>query len=57
MKNPFSLEGKVVLITGSTRGLGWAAAQAAAQAGATVVLHGRSEEAGRARKQSLRRKG
>jgi gluconate 5-dehydrogenase len=57
MKNLFSLERKVVLITGSTRGLGWAAAQAAAQAGATVVLHGRSEEAGRARKQELEAQG
>jgi gluconate 5-dehydrogenase len=37
----FSLEGKVALITGSTRGLGWAMAQALAGAGAHVVVHGR----------------
>ena len=43
MRSPFSLQGKVVLVTGSTRGLGWHTAQAAARAGATVVVHGRSE--------------
>ncbi|AVA21318.1 SDR family oxidoreductase [Rhizobium sp. NXC24] len=57
MKNPFSLDGKVVFITGSTRGLGWASARAAAEAGATVVLHGRTEEAGRARKAELEADG
>jgi gluconate 5-dehydrogenase len=57
MKNPFSLDGKVVLITGSTRGLGWAAAQAAAWAGATVVLHGRTEASGEARKEELEAQG
>ncbi|CDX53628.1 5-keto-D-gluconate-5-reductase [Mesorhizobium plurifarium] len=57
MKNPFSLDGKVILITGSTRGLGWAAAQAAAEAGATVVLHGRGEAAAKARKQELEGRG
>lgn len=57
MKNPFSLEGKVVLITGSTRGLGWASAQAAAEAGATVVLHGRTKDSGKARKQELEARG
>lgn len=57
MSNLFSLNGKVVLITGSTRGLGWAAAQAVASAGATVVLHGRNEEAGKARKEELEARG
>jgi gluconate 5-dehydrogenase len=57
MKNSFSLDGKVVLITGSTRGLGWASAQAAAEAGATVVLHGRDEAAGKARKGELQSRG
>lgn len=57
MTNPFSLDGRVVLITGSTRGLGWAAAQAVAAAGATVVLHGRSEESGLARKKELEAQG
>src|SRR5262245_54717905 len=57
MKSPFSLDGKVVLITGSTRGLGWASAQAAAEAGATVVLHGRNEAAGKARMEELKARG
>ena len=57
MTHPFSLTGKTVLITGSTRGLGWAAAQAVAEAGATVVLHGRSAEAGQARKAELEARG
>lgn len=57
MTDPFSLTGKAVLVTGSTRGLGWAAAQAVAEAGATVILHGRSEEAGKARKAELEARG
>src|SRR5262245_6999155 len=57
MQNLFSLEGKVVLITGSTRGLGWASAQAAAEAGATVVVHGRTDDVGKARKQELEARG
>jgi 3-oxoacyl-[acyl-carrier protein] reductase len=38
------LDGKVTFITGSTRGIGWAVAQAFAAHGATVVLNGRSDE-------------
>jgi gluconate 5-dehydrogenase len=41
----FSLKGKIIFVTGSSRGLGWAMAQACAQAGATTILHGRSEQA------------
>jgi gluconate 5-dehydrogenase len=37
----FSLAGKTVLVTGSSRGLGWAMAEAMAEAGAHVVLNGR----------------
>lgn len=37
------LEGKVAVITGSTRGLGLAIAQAYAREGAAVMLSGRSE--------------
>ena len=37
-----TFEGKVALITGSTRGIGWATAQAFAQAGYAVILNGRS---------------
>lgn len=43
--NPIlGLKGKVVLITGSTRGIGWAAARAFAREGAVIVLHGRNAE-------------
>jgi gluconate 5-dehydrogenase len=37
----FSLKGRVALVTGSSRGLGWAMAQALADAGAHVVLNSR----------------
>jgi gluconate 5-dehydrogenase len=39
--SPFDLTGRRALITGSTRGIGAAIAAGLAQAGATVVLHGR----------------
>ena len=44
MRNLFSVEEKIILITGSTRGLGRAFAEGFADAGATVVINGRSEE-------------
>ena len=37
----FSLQNKVALVTGSSRGLGWAIAQSLARAGAHVILNGR----------------
>ena len=42
MANPFSLEGKVALVTGANTGLGQAIAVAFAQAGADVAVAGRS---------------
>jgi gluconate 5-dehydrogenase len=42
--NAFSLAGKVALITGAYRGLGFAIARGMAQAGATVILNGRKNE-------------
>src|SRR5690349_15124674 len=42
---PFSLEGRVALLTGASRGLGHAMAKAMAEAGATVVLYARDEAA------------
>jgi NAD(P)-dependent dehydrogenase (short-subunit alcohol dehydrogenase family) len=39
------LEGRVILITGTTRGIGRALALGAAQLGATVLLHGRNRRA------------
>jgi gluconate 5-dehydrogenase len=38
----FDLSGQVALVTGGSRGLGWAAARAMAAAGAHVVLNGRN---------------
>jgi len=42
MKNPFSLEGKAILVTGASSGIGKATAIACAEAGASVVLTGRN---------------
>lgn len=40
----FSLEGKIVLVTGATHGLGMSIAEGLAMAGATIVINGRSQE-------------
>ena len=45
MTDLFSLDGKVAMITGASRGLGWAMARAMAEAGAHVVINGRSGDA------------
>ncbi len=42
-RHPFALDGKTALVTGAGRGLGLAIAKALAQAGAHVLLNGRSE--------------
>ena len=41
----FDLSGKVALVTGASRGLGWAMAESLARAGAHVVLNARDEAA------------
>jgi gluconate 5-dehydrogenase len=43
--NPFSLENKTALVTGSSKGIGKALAKALAQAGAQVILNGRDVKA------------
>ncbi len=53
----FSLEGKIIFVTGSSRGLGWAMAQACAKAGATTILHGRNEHALKKRCEELNQQG
>lgn len=40
----FRLNGRTALVTGSSRGLGWEIARGLAEAGARVLLHGRSPE-------------
>ena len=53
MNAAFSLAGKSVLVTGASRGLGWAMARAMAEAGAGVALNGRHEETLAARAETL----
>ena len=42
--SPFSLEGRTILVTGASSGIGQAVAQAAAEMGAKLVLTGRDEK-------------
>lgn len=44
MQNPFSLEGKIILITGASSGIGKAVAQECAAAGATCIVSARNED-------------
>jgi len=53
----FDLHGQVAVVTGSSRGIGLAAARALAVQGATVVLNGRSPEAVLPLCQALRAEG
>ncbi|TMJ43942.1 MAG: SDR family NAD(P)-dependent oxidoreductase, partial [Alphaproteobacteria bacterium] len=41
MTDRFSLKGRIALVTGASRGLGFAMAEALADHGATVVLNAR----------------
>jgi gluconate 5-dehydrogenase len=50
----FSLAGKVALVTGASRGLGWAMAQSLAEAGAHVILNARDRAALDGRVEELR---
>lgn len=49
----FDLTGRIALVTGASRGLGWAMARSLGEAGATVVLNGRDLEALEARRAEL----
>jgi 3-oxoacyl-[acyl-carrier protein] reductase len=48
-----TLEGKVCLITGATRGIGWATAELFAQHGATLILNARAGDLLEQRRQSI----
>ncbi len=45
MDSPFDISGRVILVTGSSRGIGRGIAEHMAEQGASLVVHGRSEEA------------
>jgi gluconate 5-dehydrogenase len=53
VKANFDLSGRLALVTGSSRGLGWSIAQGLAGAGARVVLHGRDAELLKQREREL----
>jgi gluconate 5-dehydrogenase len=55
--NLFNLAGRTALITGAARGIGFALAEAFANAGAHVILNGRSQAPLDAAAQELRRSG
>ncbi len=53
----FNLGGKVALVTGASRGLGWAMAQSLAKAGAHVMINARDSKAVKERVTQLRAQG
>ena len=53
----FSLAGQIALVTGASRGLGFAMAEGLAEAGATVVLNGRDPQTLAARARELGARG
>jgi gluconate 5-dehydrogenase len=53
MTDPFSLQGRVALVTGASRGLGAGMAAGLARAGAHVVLNGRNRELLQARQAEI----
>src|SRR6187402_2265175 len=53
----FRLDGRTALVTGSARGLGWEMAKALAEAGARVLLHGRTRDRIAPRLDEMRRAG
>lgn len=57
LANLFSLEGQVAVVIGGTGVLGGALSEGLAQAGAHVIVAGRSEERGRARVEAIEKLG
>lgn len=57
LESLFSLQSKVALVTGSTRGLGFAMAKALASAGAHVLINSRKPDEAAARAKVLADEG
>ncbi len=57
MAGMFSLSGRVALVTGSTRGLGWSMARGLAENGAHVVINGRNAAPAEAKAGELNAQG
>ena len=57
VKNLFDVSGKVVLITGSSRGLGFVFANGFAEADATVIINGTNKETVQQAVEQIRQKG
>lgn len=57
MKELFNIENKIVLITGSSRGIGFSLAKGFAEAGAVVVMNGTSEKSVSIPVEELKSKG
>lgn len=55
--NPFRLDGKLALVTGGSRGIGFGAAKALAESGAGVILVGRHEDELKQKAEELRGTG
>lgn len=53
----FDIAGKVILITGGNKGIGWALSSGLAQAGASVVIVNRGRESGEAAVQAIQAQG
>lgn len=53
----FEMNGKVIIVTGATAGLGYASAKALARQGAKVALAARREEKGQALAEEIRKEG
>jgi NAD(P)-dependent dehydrogenase (short-subunit alcohol dehydrogenase family) len=56
-RSPFGLDGKVAIVTGSSRGIGRATAETMARLGATVVISSRKAEACEAVADTIRQRG